>query len=377
MMRRRLLFLTGTRADFGKMEPLAAIAHRNDFSVSFFVTGMHMLERYGLTKFEVHRPGIFDVVEFFNQREGDPQDIVLAKTVVGFSDYIQEKRPDLVVVHGDRVEALAGALVCATNGIYCAHVEGGEVSGTIDDMFRHCNTKLSTVHLVSSEEARKRVIRLGEHADSIDIIGSPELDVHDAPTGLPLSEVLHRYDIKSEAYGICIFHPVTSERADIGLQAESMFSTLESSGRYFVVILPNNDPGADDIVNVIRRLPSDRFRILPSMRFLYFSELLRNANIMIGNSSAGVREAPFLGIPSIDIGTRQTRRTNAASVFRASPYDRKGIVDALTSNWGRRFERCAAFGRGNAAENFLALLMRDSFWERPVQKYFSDAVGND
>lgn len=371
-MGRRLLFLTGTRADFGKMEPLASIAYQSGHTVTFFVTGMHMLERYGLTKFEVHRPGTFGVVEFLNQREGDPQDVVLAKTIVGLSDYLQEARPDLVVLHGDRIEALAGALVCATNGIFCAHVEGGEVSGTIDDMFRHCNTKLSSVHLVSSEEARRRVVRLGERPETVEVIGSPELDAHSQPTGIALTEVLDRYEIATEDYGICIFHPVTSERDTMGAQARALFSTLDESGRYFVVILPNNDPGADEIVAAIRDLPAERFRVLPSMRFLYFSELLRNARAMIGNSSAGVREAPFLGVPSLDIGTRQTRRASAASVFHASPFDQAAIRQFLAQQWGERFERCAAFGQGKAAENFLALLRSGRFWAHPKQKYFAD-----
>lgn len=160
--RRKILFVTGTRADYGKLEPLALEAKAAEFDVTFFVTGMHMMAKYGLTKAEVHHGNRFNVVEFINQRDGDPQDTILAKTVMGFSDLLQEMKPDLVVLHGDRVEALACALVCAMNYVPCAHVEGGEVSGTIDEIFRHCNTKLSTIHLVSSEAARQRVLRLGK-----------------------------------------------------------------------------------------------------------------------------------------------------------------------------------------------------------------------
>ncbi|KQX19538.1 MULTISPECIES: UDP-N-acetylglucosamine 2-epimerase [unclassified Sphingomonas] len=371
-MSKKIIFVTGTRADFGKLEPLAIAARENGFGVTFFVTGMHMMEQYGLTKTEVHRSGLFDVVEYINQRQGDPQDIILAKTVIGFSDFLKEAKPDLVIIHGDRVEALACALVCAMNYVLCAHVEGGEVSGTIDEMFRHCNTKLSAVHLVSSEQAKQRVIRLGEDAGSVEVIGSPEIDIHAQPSGVAITEVIERYEIASIDYGICIFHPVTSEVATLGAQAASLFSSLAETNRYFVVILPNNDPGSEDILQEIRRLPAARFRVLPSLRFHYFSELLKNAKVMIGNSSLGVREAPFLGVPSLDLGTRQTNRATAPSIFKASALDRDAIGSFVDDNWGKRFESHLAFGAGQSREKFLKLLLDEGFWSRPLQKYFHE-----
>ena len=121
---KKLLFVTGTRADFGKLEPLAVAVRDQGLDVSFWVTGMHMMERYGLTKIEVQRVQGVSVSEFSNQNEGDPQDVILAKTVLGFSEFVRGHQPDLVIVHGDRIEALACAIVCATNYIRCAHVEG-------------------------------------------------------------------------------------------------------------------------------------------------------------------------------------------------------------------------------------------------------------
>lgn len=369
---RNILFVTGTRADYGKLEPLALEAVSTGFPVTFFVTGMHMMEKYGLTKTEVHRSGRFNVVEYINQRSDDPQDLVLAKTIIGFSDFLQEMRPDLVVIHGDRVEALACALVCSMNYIRCAHIEGGEVSGTIDEIFRHCNTKLSTMHLVSSAMAQERVTRLGEPLSSVEIIGSPELDIHARPSGVTLQDVRKRYEIASDDYGICIFHPVTSECDNIGAQAEALFSALKDTGRYFVVILPNNDPGAQEILHCIDTLPSERFRVLPSMRFRYFSELLKNAKVLVGNSSAGAREAPYLGIPSLDLGTRQTKRTFAPSVSKACAFDRSALTRFFETEWGKRYERDVSFGTGTACEKFRDLLLSDKFWSRPMQKYFAE-----
>ncbi|WP_197536887.1 UDP-N-acetylglucosamine 2-epimerase [Ilumatobacter coccineus] len=368
--RRSILFVTGTRADFGKIEPLAAACRDAGHDVSFFVTGMHMLRRYGETRLEVRRfPGA-TVHEYVNQSHGDPLDLVLSKTVIGFSDWIDEHRPDLVVAHGDRVEALAVGLVCAMRYVPCAHIEGGELSGTIDELFRHCNTKLSRHHFVSSEDAKRRVVSLGESPDDVHVIGSPELDVHGAPSQVCLDEVRAHYEIGFEEYGIVVFHPVTSEADTIGAQATTLFRALVASGRSFVVIAPNNDPGSNEIFAEIELLPSDRFRVVPSMRFAHFSRLMKSASVIAGNSSLGVREAPFLGVPSLDVGTRQQGRSDAPSITHVDAFDQAAIERALEVQWGRRFERSDSFGAGNAAASFVEVLERSDFWERPRQKQF-------
>ena len=369
---KKLLFVTGTRADFGKLEPLASAAVKNGYSVTFFVTGMHMTERYGLTKEEVHRSKIFDVVEFINQRSGDPLDIILSKTIVGFSDFVKEFKPDLVLVHGDRIEALASCIVCSTNYIRCVHIEGGEVSGTIDEQFRHCNTKLASDHLVSSNSAKKRILRLGENENSVHVIGSPELDIHFQDSGVSLNQVRKRYSIREKDYGICIFHPVTSEVETIGLQARKLFECFKTSDHYFVVILPNNDPGSDDILKEIEALPKDQFRVLPSVRFNYFSELMKNASLIVGNSSMGVREAPFLGIPSINIGSRQLNRSTAPSIQHINANDSAKINEVIEKKWGVTYPRSNQFGNGGACEAFIKILESGKLWKKPPQKYFAD-----
>ncbi len=367
-----ILFVTGTRADFGKLEPLAIAARDAGLNVSFFVTGMHMLSRYGLTKIEVHRlPGV-TVYEYLNQRIGDPQDVILAKTVTGFSDFVRETKPDLVVIHGDRVEALACALVCATNYIRSAHIEGGEVSGTIDEIYRHCNSKLASHHFVSSDDAARRVMALGEDKSAIHVIGSPELDFHAGPSGVSIDDVKARYDIPFHDLGICVFHPVTSEADTMAEQARDLFGALDASRQNFVVIAPNNDPGSAGIFDAINALPADRFRVLPSMRFAHFSELMKHAACMVGNSSAGVREAPFLGLPSLDIGSRQTDRAKAESVHFANANETDKIATFLRDAWGNRHPRDEGFGAGSAASRFTDILKSNDFWSSGLQKRFHD-----
>lgn len=371
LMNRRLLFVTGTRADYGKLEPLALAAQKAGFNISFFITGMHMMKRYGETRLEVRKFIGADFFEYVNQREGDAQDLILSKTILGFSDFLNEHRPDLVVIHGDRIEALGAAIVCALNYIQSAHIEGGEISGTIDESLRHCNTKLCSTHFVSSDEARELVLALGESKDRVFNIGSPELDAHSKNSGVTVEEVKRYYDIPFAEYGIVVFHSVTSELDTIGEQAEFLFSALKESAKSFVVIAPNNDPGTEEIFSVIERLPVETFRIIPSMRFNYFSELMKNASIMIGNSSAGVREAPFLGLISIDIGSRQNNRARADSVIACSAFNKSKIIDSIHNFWGVRKNSDKSFGNGLAADNFAKVISSKDFWKISLQKEFN------
>jgi UDP-N-acetylglucosamine 2-epimerase (hydrolysing) len=213
---------------------------------------------------------------------------------------------------------------------------------------------------------------LGEPREAIHVIGSPELDLHSQPSGVTLEEVRAHYDIPFTDYGIAIFHPVTSEAATMGDQAAALFGALDAARRPFVIVAPNNDPGSEAIFAALDRLPRDRFRVLPSMRFAHFSELLKNAACMVGNSSAGVREAPFLGIPSLDVGTRQTNRANAPSIRHAAAGDAGAIAAFLAEAWGQAHPRHTAFGEGLAADRFVAVLRDPAFWDRPLQKEFRD-----
>lgn len=370
--KKNVVFVTGTRADFGKLEPLIIKTRDSGFNVSIFITGMHLMKRYGMTKIEVNRLSGVQFTEFPNQKKNYTQDIILAKTISGFSNYVEKNKPDLVIIHGDRVEATACAIVCATHYIRCGHIEGGEVSGTIDEALRHCNTKLAHHHFVCSILAAQRVSRLGESLDSIHVIGSPELDYHNKSTGVSLNQVKEKYDIDFDDYGICIFHPVTSEQQDINKQAKNIYQSLRNSGRRFVVFLPNNDPGSEIIFDELNRLPKDRFRVIPSMRFSYFSELLRNSACIVGNSSTGVREAPFLGIPSLNLGSRQRGRASHPTITHLEDYGEQGIKKFLNAQWGKRMKPSYEYGDGNAASNFIKVLETKTFWNLTLQKQFCD-----
>ena len=371
--KRKIVFLTGTRADFGKIKSLLIkLDDTNDFDIFVFVTGMHMLSRYGSTWEEVRALGVGRIYTFINQNDGDSMESAFAKTVSGFSDYVHEIKPDLVVVHGDRLETLAGATVGALAGVLVAHIEGGEVSGTVDELIRHAVTKLSHIHFVANESAANRVIQLGEKPNLVHVIGSPDIDVMNSDQLPSLDSVREHYGITFERFAIVILHPVTTELADLNSDVKNLIAFLIRSELNYVVIYPNNDPGSSIIIDAYEELGiSPHFKIFPSMRFEYFLSLLRNAEFIIGNSSSGVREAPHFGVPAINLGSRQFRRATSDLVINTD-FQMKNIVSAakIASETVRVSE--SNFGDGHSAQKFVNVVNDPSFWQTPIQKSFID-----
>lgn len=370
---RKVLFVTGTRADFGKLKPLIRVVNQIDgFSSEIFVTGMHLLQRFGSTWEEVVWSNLAPVHPFVNQALGDRMETTLAKTVSGLSSYVHESEPDLIVVHGDRVEALAGAIVGTLSNIRVAHIEGGEVSGTVDEALRHAVSKLSHWHFVSNDDSRRRLQQLGEDRDDIFVIGSPDIDVMDSPDLPPLQEALDHYNLKWKEFGILIFHPVTTELESIEQDTQEIMEALLASGDNIIVIESNNDVGSETIRKVYERFKShERLRFFPSMRFEFFLSVLRNAKYIVGNSSAGIREAPHFGVPAVNLGSRQNNRVSARLVINAE-IARDAILAGLdnAANVDRTPEH--NFGTGGSAEGFRAVLIEESRWKKTLQKQFVD-----
>lgn len=374
-MKRRILFLTGTRADFGKLKPLIRVVDASkQFDYGIFVTGMHVLSRYGNTVDEVHKAGFQSIFSYMNQIHGESMDSILANTVQGLSRYVRENSPDMLVVHGDRVETLAGAIVGALNNILVAHIEGGEVSGTVDELIRHSVSKLSHVHFVANDRARANLCQMGEHPDSVFVIGSPDIDVMLSQTLPSLADASRRYDAPCDRYAIALYHPVTTELDTMADQAREFVAALKESGDDFLVIYPNNDAGSEYIFDQYAKLKGDRrFRIFPSLRFEYFLTFLKHARYIVGNSSAGVREAPVYAIPTVNIGTRQNNRFIGPSVQNVPPM-RDAILDAMrTAASMQRPQESRHFGEGDSAVRFLGVLQSDRLWALSKQKQFNAA----
>ncbi|MBD3842434.1 MAG: UDP-N-acetylglucosamine 2-epimerase (hydrolyzing) [Campylobacterales bacterium] len=377
-MSKKILFLSGTRADFGKIKALIQVVDDlENFEYRIFVTGMHLLKRYGSTFQEIEKSGFKNIHKYINQHIDEPMEMVLANTIHGLSRYVHENRPDMIVVHGDRVEALAGAIVGSVNNILVAHIEGGERSGTVDELIRHSVTKLSHLHLVSNEEAKKRIIQMGENQEAVHIIGSPDIDVMKSDNLPTLEEVKKYYDICFDNFHIVMFHPVTTEVEKFGEYANNLVNALIESNENYIVIYPNNDHGTNEIMNAYKRLENnERFLLFPSIRFEYFLILIEYSKSVIGNSSAGIREAPIYGVPSVNIGTRQNMRYKNPSIIDTD-YETENILSAIhtVNNYEGRHPICEYFGDGKSADMFKKLLLNETIWKQSPQKIFVDIEG--
>lgn len=375
--KKKIIFLTGTRADFGKLKSLIEITRNHpDFEVHIFVTGMHLLEQYGYTFLEVQKCGYQNLHAFKNHTDERTMDLSLARTIEGFSAFVKQVSPDLIVVHGDRIEAMAGAIVGALNNVLVAHIEGGEVSGTIDELIRHSVSKLSHIHFVSNQKAKERLIQMGELADSVFVIGSPDVDLMLSSNLPDIEQVKTYYEIGFETFGVAMFHPVTTEYDRMDHYAKEFVEALLESEKEYVVIFPNNDLGSKFILKEYEKLSNHpRFRIFPSIRFEYFLTLLKYARFMVGNSSAGIREAPYYGIPVVNIGTRQKNRALHQDILNCG-YSKQEISDAIKIACSSNFSKEDLFGEGNSDQLFLKSLESSEFWDIDKQKQFNDISVN-
>ena len=375
--KKKIVFLSGTRADFGKLKSLINISEKSClFEVHIFVTGMHLNKKFGYTVDEIEKEGYKNIFSYKNHQSSSRMDIILSNTIKGFSDYINRLQPDLIIIHGDRVEALAGAISGSLNNILVAHIEGGEISGTIDELIRHAVTKMSHIHFVSNKEAANRLKQLGELESSIHIIGSPDLDLMN-PKSLPgVDYVLNHYDINFKEYALAMFHPVTTEIKTIKNSIKIFVDSLIESNENYILVYPNNDLGSKIIINEYNRLKNNpKFRIFPSIRFEYFLTLLYSSKFLIGNSSAGIREAPHYNIPSIDIGTRQMNRHSGKSIIHCG-HSKNNILNAIKKS--KNYKLSAnnqdkySFGSGDSDKRFIKIINKKTFWKTKKQKQFQD-----
>lgn len=370
---KKILFITGTRADYGKLKSLMrAIEESENYELYIFVSGMHLLEQYGITIREIYKDGYKNIYPAWGIKYTQSMSYNLGNLICNLTGYVESIKPDMIVVHGDRVEAIAGAATGALNNIRVAHIEGGEVTGTIDESIRHAVSKFAHFHFVANESAGANLIQMGEERSNIYVIGSPDLDIMGSDKLPSLDDVKKRYEIPFDSYSIVMYHPVTTELENTFEHVKNVTKGIQKFDDNYVIIYPNNDSGSEIILSRINTLVGEKnIRILSSMRFEYFLTLLKNSNCIIGNSSAGIREAGYYGIPAIDIGTRQQGRYNLKEHQNIQwvTENSDAICDALIHRDDYR-KQSFGFGDGKSTERFMKILSDEELWNKSLQKKF-------
>ncbi|MEJ8858370.1 UDP-N-acetylglucosamine 2-epimerase [Variovorax robiniae] len=372
---RKILYVTGTRADYGLMaSTLRQIDAHPALDLQVAVTGMHLVPDFGMTVREVEEDGLPIVARIPTQvarRSGEHMAIGLGEAVIGLTGAIQEARPDVVLLIGDRGEMLAGAIAAMHLGIPVVHLHGGERSGTVDESIRHAITKLSHWHLVATEESRERVIRMGERPEHVWVVGAPSLDGLAEQGNEPRAKVLRALEIdEAKAFVMVLFHPVLQEQLDAGAQTRSLAEAIQRAlplGRDMAVVWlePNADAGSAEILRVLDDLPVRRVKHLP--RRLYVSAL-RCAEFLIGNSSSGIIEAATFGTPVVNVGHRQRARQRNRNIFDCEG-DAASICKAIQQALKKgRFPPHNFYGDGLSGERIVGLLAHHPFAEDLLDK---------
>ena len=379
MTARRVCYITGTRADFGLMRNvLQGVRAHLDMEISIIVTGTHLSERYGKTINEIeelHLPIAARVEVNLEAPTGLSMARNIGRMVSAFAEKLAESRPDVVLLLGDRGEMLAGAVAAIHLNIPVVHVHGGERSGTVDEPVRHAISKLAHFHLVSTADARERLVRMGEEPRCIVVTGAPGLDRIE-------SLAVHSRDYLMSEIGLdnrmpvalMLYHPVLQEAERAGTEAGLVLDALSKLNMQAVALRPNSDAGSDGIQIVLDRCDGMRsVRVFTHLSRELFCSWMAVADLMIGNSSAGIIEAASFGLPVINVGSRQALRERNRNVIDVDLVTAKSLEDAIRQSQELgRFKRENIYGDGNAADRiveFLATVSLDSLILRKINAY--------
>jgi UDP-hydrolysing UDP-N-acetyl-D-glucosamine 2-epimerase len=367
-MTRRVCVVTGSRADYGLLYFLMRQLLADPlFDLSVVATGMHLSPEFGTTANVIEADG-FTLAARVETLLSSDSGVGVAKAtalgILGFADTFQQLRPDLLVVLGDRFEIFAAAQAALFLRIPVAHIGGGDVTaGAFDESIRHSISKLSHLHFVTNKDAVTRLARMGESPEHIFDVGSPGLD-HLLHTSLPSREQLESdLDFKfKERNFLVTFHPVTldavSSQSQIGALLRALDRRCPKDG--IILTLPNADTEGRALIEEIRRFAAgrDNVRVIPSLGQQRYLGALALVDVVVGNSSSGLYEAPSLCTPTVNIGHRQDGRLRAASVFDCEA-DPDAIHNAIDSalTFGRR-EVANPYQKGDCALSIMEQLRK-------------------
>jgi GDP/UDP-N,N'-diacetylbacillosamine 2-epimerase (hydrolysing) len=377
----KITVVTGTRADYGIYYPiLERLESTTDFQVNLLVTGMHLSPQYGRTVQEIKKDG-FDILGQVDMLLQGDTDANMSKGIgigiLGMTQLLEQSRPDLLIVLGDRGEMLAASIAAAHLNIPIAHFHGGEVSGSIDESVRHSISKFSHIHFPATEKSAERLRKMGEDEWRVFPVGAPRIEtIQNAPLE-GWAEVKAKYELNAEDdFILLVFHPVTTEIEGIEEQVKDVLEGLEETGRSVVCIMPNSDAGTEHIHRIYKKYQNhQKFDFVTNFHHLDYLTVLKQCSALVGNSSSGIIEAASFSKPVLNIGSRQNGRERSGNVIDVQPnYNaiKQGLEKVLSDEFHTAVSSIKnAYGDGTTSLKVVEILRKIEVNETLLQKKIS------
>ncbi|RME40661.1 MAG: UDP-N-acetylglucosamine 2-epimerase (hydrolyzing) [Planctomycetota bacterium] len=413
LSRRRVAVVTGTRAEYGLLRStMEAVSAHPRMTLQLVATGMHLVRKFGFTVRDLERDGRHIDARIPMQRgTDDPADQAegLARGVRGMARFFLAERSDIVVVLGDRIEAMAGALAAVATDRILAHIHGGDVApGDTDEAYRHAISKLAHVHLTATRRAARRLIRMGEDPNRVHVVGAPGLDDifqrfpsvarSSTKTGRRGVETIdeRRRIARAKARGsghgneksanrsaktgraLVVYHPCGRSAAHEGRVMRAILAAVRACGMSATVLYPNSDRGHSGIIEAIeaqrRRATRDAMDVVRSLPRETYLDLLAGCDVLVGNSSSGIIEAPVMGTPSVNVGLRQQGRERGGRSVIDCGESRASIESAIRRALRKRpiTGGSGVYGDGRAGRRIAEILARiplDGTFRRKRNRY--------
>jgi len=372
MTARKIALVVTARPSYARIKTaLQAIQGHADLQLQLIVTASALLDRYGSIVNYIEQDGFKIAARVFVVLEGENLLTSAKSTGLGVMELatsFDNLRPDIVVTVADRYETLATAVAASYMNIPLAHVQGGEVTGSVDEKVRHAVSKLANLHFASTDGAAERLIRMGEDPRTVFVTGCPSIDLAAGVLENPALDFdpFQKYggvgavNELSDGYVVVMQHPVTTQISDSRAQITETLEAVEAMDMPALWFWPNVDAGSDDISRGIRifreKGQGKKFHYFKNMEPEDFLRLVYNSKAIIGNSSMGIRECSFLGVPAVNVGDRQAGRERGANVIDV-PCEMKAIQSAVRTQLGHgRYEQASIYGDGKAGQRIADLL---------------------
>jgi UDP-hydrolysing UDP-N-acetyl-D-glucosamine 2-epimerase len=383
--KRKVLVVLVDRANYGRLKPvMQAIAASPVLELQILATGTMVLERFRMPVEVVRKDGFSIAGEVYMELEGSTP-ATMAKSVgfgvTEFATEYQRLKPDIVLLIGDRYEALAAAIAAAYMNICIAHIQGGEVSGSIDESTRHAITKFAHFHFPSTRRSAEYLVRMGENPDTILAIGCPssdiarQLDRNLSPDIVNSSGGGAWIDI-AQRFLLVLFHPTTTEYGGERRQMEEVLDALDVLETPTILLWPNIDAGADHISKTIRVFRDHKnptwLRTMTNLSPEHYLKVLSNAACAIGNSSSFVRDASYFGTPIVLVGTRQDGREADVHVMRAAPFTADVLSAAQIQIANGRYPPSTLYGDGHVSKRIADALANINLYVQKRLHYIYD-----